>query len=280
MSTLALAITLSVFLAQQRESAVALLREVEAATASLRDFQADVTVDRVDALTEESERRMGRIALSMSGGITTAAHGAGADDAAAPVPAGGTSHIVLVLDRFIGPDGRADESRRLFIYEGGWFAEIDEERRQFVNRQLVPPGQTFNPLRVGEGPLPIPIGQRADDALAFFEPMPVMVPTTGLLKSLEGVRGVRLTPRPGSVDAQETLAVDLYYDQRSLLPRGVVQRRAGGGRVEVLLRKPVMNEGLSEADRALMHIRTPDPREGWSVDVRPWKRSSEPMNGE
>jgi len=262
------ALLAAIIVTHERDEAVAFLRRVEAATASLRDFRADVTIDRVDALTEESERRMGRILLEVAppGSGSTA----GAPDA---------SRIVLVLDRFIGPDGRADESRRNFIYEAGWFAEVDHDRKQFVNRQIVPPGEIFNPLRVGEGPLPLPIGQRADDALAFFDAFPATLPSSGLLNSLEGVRGVRLTPKAGSADAEATLSVDLFYDAVSHLPRGVIQRRTNGDRVEVVLRRPEMNAGIADEDRALMRIRTPDPRDGWSVDVRPWRRGGEPMDG-
>ncbi|MBX3354222.1 MAG: hypothetical protein KF724_00815 [Phycisphaeraceae bacterium] len=267
MSVLASLVLVS-FLAAQRAEAEALLREVEETTEGLRDFSAEVVIDRVDALTEESERRMGRVVLE---GRRAADSSRASEDG---------TRIVLLLDRFIGPDGRADESRRHFIYDSGWFAEVDHDRRQFVNRQVVPPGETFDPLRVGEGPLPIPIGQRADDALAYFDAMPAQVPSSGLLQRLEGVRGVRLTPKAGTPDARETISVDLFYDASSHLPRGVIQRRVNGNRVEVLLRNPAMNSGVSEGDRAIMRIRTPDPREGWSVDVRPWRRSAEPMDRE
>lgn len=265
MTLAALAIAL---LLQRQHDGEQLVREVEAATAQVHDFRAAVTVDRVDALTEESERRIGRVILDSA----ESAESSGA-------PASGR-RLALILDTFLAPDGRADESRRHFIYESGWLAEIDLDRRQFVNRQIVPPGETFDPLRVGEGPLPLPIGQRADDVLAQFDVIAVTVPSTGLLRSLTGVRGVRLVPRPGRVEAQETMSVDLFYDAVSLLPRGVIQRRPNGDRVEVVLRDPAMNKGLSDEERALLTIHTPDPRDGWAVDVRPWRRGNEPMDKE
>jgi len=309
------------FLAQERDDAISLLRQVEAATAELRDFRAAVTIDRVDALTEESERRMGRVILEVAAPPSArAGEGPSAPKAgqgpsapnvgearsttpettsppqtlpatvpvlppvesetskdaarpAAPVPSpSSASRIVLILDTYIAPDGRADESLRLFIYDAGWFAEIDHERKQFVNRQIVPPGETFDPLRVGEGPLPIPIGQRADDVLAHFDVTTAEVPSKGVLRSLANVRGVRLTPKSGSPEADETTSVDLFYDVATHLPRGVAQLRANGNRVEVLLGNPVMNGGITEEERTRFSIRTPDPRDGWAVDVRPWKR--------
>jgi len=273
MMTLAAIFAVVTILEQQRADAVALVHAVEAATAQVHDFRAAVTVDRVDSLTDESERRIGRVLLESVGASANDPSGA----SAAPA---NTRRLALILDTYLGADGRADESRRHFIYDGGWLAEIDLDRRQFVNRQIVAPGETFDPLRVGEGPLPLPIGQRADDVLARFDVMTVTVPSSGLLRSLTGVRGVRLVPKSGSGEAQETRSVDLFYDEESFLPRGVIQRRVNGDRVEVQLRDPRMNTGLSEEERGLLTIRTPDPRDGWAVDVRPWRRGGEPMDKE
>ncbi|MBM4112564.1 MAG: hypothetical protein FJ253_04190 [Phycisphaerae bacterium] len=241
------------------DEARALVRDVEAATADLRDFRAGVIVERVDSLTEESERRSGQVILEA---------------------ASSGRRFAISFDSFIGPDGRADESRRQFVYDSGWLAEIDFERKQFVNRQIVAPGELFDPLRVGEGPLPLPLGQRAEEVFARFEVEPASPPERGLLRHLSGVRGVRLTPKPGLPEREETESVDLFYDASTLLPRGVLQRRPNGDRVEVLLREPRMNEGLDENARSLLTIRTPDPRDGWAVDVRPWSRRREGADGE
>lgn len=252
-------IMIAMLLARPADDAVALVRDVERATTDLRDFRAGVSVDRVDALTEESERRTGDVILEAT------SEG---------------RRFAIVFRSFIGPDGRADESRRHFVYERGWLAEIDLERKQFVNRQIVAPGESFDPLRVGEGPLPLPLGQKAEEVFARFEVATAAPPTSGLLKGLNGVRGVRLTPKPGMAEAEETQSVDLFYDAVSLLPRGVIQRRANGDRVEVLVREPRMNQGLDGDAVSLLSIRTPDPRDGWAVDVRPWARKREPMDGD
>ncbi len=79
-------------------------------------------------------------------------------------------------------------------------------------------------------------------------------------------------PRPGLPEGEETESVDLFYDATTLLPRGVIHRRRNGDRVEVLLRDPRMNAGIDDEARSLLTIRTPDPRDGWAVDVRPWAR--------
>lgn len=252
-------VAIAILLAPPPGDAAALVREVERATADLRDFRSSVTVDRVDALTDESERRHGEVILE------TGSSG---------------RRFAIVFRSFVGPDGRADESRRHFVYEAGWLAEIDLERKQFVNRQIVAPGESFDPLRVGEGPLPLPIGQRAADVFARFEVTVAAPPESGLLRGLDGVRGVRLVPKPGLPEGEETESVDLFYDAASFLPRGVIQRRRNGDRVEVLLREPRMNQGLDEQARSLLSIRTPDPRDGWAVDVRPWAKRRESMDGE
>lgn len=265
MSAFSAACSIALLFAQQREAAVALVHDVEAATADFATFKAGVTVDRVDALTEERERRMGRVIVESK------------------EPAG-NRRFALILETTIGPDGTADESRRHFVYDAGWLAERDDERKQFVKRQIVAPGESFDPLRVGEGPLPLPIGQRAEDVLSSFEVLPATKPERGLLSGLERVRGARLVPRVGHEELEETVWIDLFYDASSLLPVGVVQRKRSGDSVEVLLRSPTLSRtgdggaGLDDADRALLSIESPDRVDGWAIDIRPWKSAREPMN--
>ncbi len=166
MTPLSTLLALALLLARPADDAAALVREVERATGDLRDFRAGVSVDRVDALTEESERRNGEVILE------TTSTG---------------RRFAIVFRSYIGPDGRADESRRHFVYDAGWLAEIDPDRKQFVNRQIVAPGETFDPLRVGEGPLPLPLGQRADDVFARFMVSGAAPPAQGLLRGLSQV---------------------------------------------------------------------------------------------
>ena len=237
------------------DSADTYLDALERATTGLRDFQARVTLDRVDAVTEESERRQGRLLF--------------VDDGE------GNRRFAVVFDLYMDPSGRADTSLRHYVYRDGWLVEFDHSRKQMVSRQLVPPGKAFDPLRLGEGPLPLPVGQRKAEVLARFEVSLVGPPTTPLLKGVGDAQGLRLLPRPGVLD-DDTVDATIWYDPVTLLPRAVSQRKRSGERVEVLVSQPAMNAGLDETQRSFLEVTEPGPE--WSRDIRPWKQEGPPVS--
>ena len=55
-------------------------------------------------------------------------------------------------------DGRVRELEH-YVYANGVLSDYDHEAK-LTRRQLVQDGELRDPLRLGEGPIPIPIGQR------------------------------------------------------------------------------------------------------------------------
>ncbi len=228
------------------------LDELEKAGTSLETLSGTLSLEKFDAFTEQIERRFGRVVLDRKDG---------------------NRRFSILFDEFIDGDGRSDRSRDHWIYADGWLCEQDFRNKSFTKRQIARPGDKFDPLAIGEGPIPLPVGQRKSDVLARFDVCETEVPIDiPLLASMRNVAGLKLTPKDGTPMAKETLALELFYDRTSLAPTGVVIREKNGNRTIARITGPVVNGAVKDEDRALLEIPTPDPKE-WTIDVKPLAKS-------
>ena len=232
----------------------ALLAAVEHISETLRDFSANVTLETTDDVTGDTERRLGRLVFVQDEDKPT------------------TRRFAVVFDKFIDGSGRMDERAMRYLYADGWLTEADFTQRTLVRRQLARPGEQYDPLKPGEGPVPLPIGQRKADVLARFEATLAEAPQSALLlKSARPVVGVRLRPKAGAAERDLTEAF-VWYDLQTLAPVGVEANRANG-RTVVSLRGAQLNAGLDDAQRALLSLAS-GTTDGWRVDERPLPAAS------
>ena len=227
----------------------ALLTAVERTADSLRDFRANITLETTDDVTGDTERRLGQLVFVQEEGK----------------PA--TRRFAVVFEKFIDGSGRMDERPVRYIYADGWLTEADFKQRTLVRRQLARAGEQYDPLKPGEGPVPLPIGQRRADVLARFDASLATAPnSTILLKSARPMVGVRLKPKPGMAD-RDLVEASVWYDAQSLVPIGVEAQRKSG-RTVVSLRDATMNGGIDDAQQALLSL-AEKVTTGWRVDERP-----------
>ena len=235
--------------AAQFADADALLTAVERTADSLRDFRANITLETTDDVTGDTERRLGQLVFVQEEGK----------------PA--TRRFAVVFEKFIDGSGRMDERPVRYIYADGWLTEADFKQRTLVRRQLARAGEQYDPLKPGEGPVPLPIGQRRADVLARFDASLATAPdSTLLLKSARPMVGVRLKPKPGMAD-RDLVEASVWYDAQSLVPVGVEAQRKSG-RTVVSLRDATMNGGIDAAQQALLSL-AEKITTGWRVDERP-----------
>ncbi len=229
-------------------TAVALLDSLETATEGLRDFHADVTFVKWDDVLQRRETRLGEIVYQQRAGNQS------------------KRFAILVTRQIIGR--RQENQNKRYVFDGSWFVEIDYDNRMFIKRQLVPPGERFDPLKLGEGPFPLPLGQRRREVLARFEASLIDGSSNERLDAFlagKSVRGLLLVPRASTPQAREIARVEIFYDSATLLPVGINLTETNGDRKTVLLRKLRRNEGI---DEATLSIEQPD---GFDVDVIPWR---------
>ncbi len=231
-------------------SVESLLDRLDRGADDLRDFQAEITYWKWDGVLQRNEVRHGEVLYKAEDAL----HG----------------RRFAILLRTVVVANRKRDQHKDYIFDGSWLVEIDHEARLFLKRQIVPPGKQFDPLKLGEGPFPMPLGQPKNEVLARFEVSRLSAPTDEALASrLVGVNleGLLLTPKPGTLEAKDVERLELFYDSATLLPAGISLAETGGDRKTVVLKNARRNAGI---DDARLDISDPDPRE-WRIDVRPWK---------
>ncbi len=113
--------------------------------------------------------------------------------------------------------------QRTFIFDGQWFVERQPDVKQIHKRQIVPPGQTVDPLAIGEGPFPVPIGQKRERILQRFTAE--LLPPNDFPDAKQAGEFVKdtyqlkLIPRPSADEAQKYREVRIWYRTSDLLPR-------------------------------------------------------------
>lgn len=224
----------------------AFLDEIERAGATISTMSGKVAIETNDLFKETSEFRSGRLVID---GV------------------GEKRRIALLLDESI-VDGHVSKSVDHYIFGDGWYCRLDHKNKSFTKRRIASDGK--DPLNSIGGQVPIPVGQKKADVLARFEVTEIQPPIDiPILGSMQNVAGLRLVPKPGTSMAEDTAALELFYDRVTIAPVGVVVHakvanpkyaRWTAARVT----EPIVNGEVKESDRALLVVPEQAP-EGWAT---------------
>lgn len=234
------------------ESPRALLEALERSERELRTFSSSVSYRTEDALLGQSVLRKGSLIYTR------------------PEP-GGPRTLAILFDTQV-EGGRLREQRKHYIFAANWLVEVDHERRVFFKREIAPPNTDFDPLKLGEGPFPLPFGQPPQEVLDRFDVTFATLPESGLLAKLDAatVDGLRLVPKPGLDMAEKVAHVDLFYDRATRLPVGVLVVEKNGNRKTARLDGFLRNPTLTPEQTARLSVDPPKP-EGWRIEIDRWK---------
>ncbi|MCC6662021.1 MAG: hypothetical protein IT437_14185 [Phycisphaerales bacterium] len=248
-----------------------LLTELEKADAGMRRLDADVLYDKTFALAGDRQVRLGTLWFQSTP----------TDDPQRPRRRFAIEFTKLYLDT------RLQEDPITYIFDGQWFVEKDPKEKQIIRRQVVPPGEHFDPLRIGEGPLPIPIGQKREDIERAFQTT-LLPPEDGLapgpdasgdekqeaqalITEVAGTRQLRLIPREGTEQARDFREIRIWY------------RRDTGGRLLPMMARTVSRDGnvaLVKLANVKINAEGPPPArafdqeppgEGWTIRTEAWR---------
>ena len=235
---------------------LALLARMEKAHESVEVFVSPLTYRKEYGLEGDFETRIG--VVSMKG------EGAGRE-------------MALVFDRIIDASGHGTEQPEFHMFKDGWWTELDPRRKRYIRRQIVEPGAATDPFELGEGPLPLPLKQKAKNVLARFEVSIGEIPDEALFQSITEAEVLHLVPRPGTPAAEDHESIDLLFEKTTLLPIGIRLSHLNGDRTTAWLRKPSAqaNEEVTEARlkqfQSLIAATRTDP--GWTIESKPLSAS-------
>ncbi|MEM7755130.1 MAG: hypothetical protein AAF297_05790 [Planctomycetota bacterium] len=250
----------------------ALLERLEVARSEIDTLTASLTYRREFAIAGDTQTRLGDLYFDND-----------ADRAEGEADA--RTRFAVRFDRLIVGD-RLERQDQLFVFDGEWLVEKVASDRRFTKRQVAPPGSTFDPLRIGEGPFPVPLGQRPADIVARYN--------AELRPATEGLRDaalaefaeanlvqLRLTPKPEYEDTDDFTEIRLWYDPQTpaMLPKIARTETAIGDVSLVVVARAELNQDLP-AD--VFDTSTPPRGEGWNVTVSAYRapvRTNAPVPG-
>ncbi len=120
----------------------------------------------------------------------------------------------ICFDRFV-QDGRESRQRRWHVFDGRWYIEANERLKTITKREIARPGERCDAFKVGEGPFPLPFGQKKADILRVFTVEIVVPAEDDKNKNLDHLK---CTPRPKTEMDRKYAAVHFYVDRDLNLP--------------------------------------------------------------
>lgn len=247
----------------------AFLDALEAADGEIRTFAAEVMWDRRFRLQGDRHVRIGKLFFSVM-----------------PALADGTpkrrTFAVRFEELYIDDIVRTEQSH--WVFDGEWLYEKDYKEKTFIARRLAREGEPIDPLRLGEGPIPLPIGQKKDEILSRYVAElleasdGIEVPSADEADELEIKEAtdridfvadaiqLRLVPKEWYERESEFREIRLWYEAGSLLPRMALTINRSGDQSFVQLINIVTNERLPAG---AISAEQPDETDGWRVEIDP-----------
>lgn len=246
--------------------ASSLLDALEKADGSLTTLTADIRYDKIDGITDDRQVRRGKVYF---------------EDVAGE---GKRARRFAVRFTSLQMGERRDDDEQLYVFDGRWLLEVTPRHKQIIKREMAREGSTIDPLRIGEGPLPLPIGQKKADILSRFD--------ATLLADVDGLEGqdeqettqlrtfaagsyqLKLVPKAGTSEAEKYAEIRLWYrmgdateGEKRLLPRMARTVAPKSGNVSLVRLNAVkVNAPIDEANFA-----SSTPAGDWDVVIEPVK---------
>ncbi len=235
-----------------------LLDRLETSDSKLSTIQADVVYDKVMVIAGDRQIRAGKLYFENKADATT-----------------GEKHrrFAIYFDTLqLGE--KVETKQQQYIFDGEWLIEKLVADKQLIKRQVVKPGEKFDPLKIGEGPMPIPIGQKKQDIISRYDVTLVAasdgLEDEGLKTFVEGALQLKLIPKVGA--DRDFKEIRLWYrveptlDGKPLLPR---MARTIDSADDVSLVQLIQLRINQKLDETQFDSTSPDPT--WTVVVHPFR---------
>lgn len=183
-----------------------LLRALETADADLRTLSAAIMLQKSFALAGDDQARWGTLSFEDR------------TDAKAPAAARRDRRFAVRFQQ-LRTGRRIDAEPQVFVFDGATLVESRPTRKEMVKYRLGDAQDRADPLRIGEGPLPLPIGQKRDDITARFDAsmLPADADPPGITEQavfkdhVKGAVQLKLIPRAGLKGVGDLADIRLWY---------------------------------------------------------------------
>ncbi len=104
-----------------------------------------------------------------------------------------------------------------YTLDKGLLVERDYDSKHETRQQILKPGQKLDLFKLGEGPFPLPLGQKKEDVLQLFQVQKI----DPAKDDPPGTVHLQLTPKPGTQFAKQFKTIDIWVDIASNMPRRI-----------------------------------------------------------
>ena len=112
-------------------------------------------------------------------------------------------------------DNITQKSKQDYIFDGHWLSHLNHDEKIIHRWEVVPPDQeALDPLRIGNGPFPLPVGQKTEEVLAHF----TVVALSLAEDQQEGDGHLMLTPIQQDGSANDLRWIEMWIDAGTHLP--------------------------------------------------------------
>ncbi len=166
-----------------------------------------------------------------------------------------SERIRVVFDKKV--DGKKVFDEKIeYMLDGQWLIDRDYNKRIEVRRQVLKPGEKTNLLKLGEGPFPLPIGQKKEDVKKLFN----VTKIKPAKDDPPGTIHLMLKAIPGTQFARKFSEIGVWVDAKTHMPRKITtQDPKGTKEVGTDLSDFRPNAALKDADFKL----EPVPPDKW-----------------
>ena len=202
---------------------------------NLQDFTGDVVLTESDAITGAETQRIGKVWFQR-------------------LP-NGDARIRVSFDRK-KLSNKELKQRIEYKLENGKLIDQNFDTKLQVTRQVLKPGQKLDPLKLGEGPFPLPIGQDREEVLKNFN-VKKIAPAKD---DPAGTTHLSLKPLAGTRFARKFSSIDVFVGSDQFPARIETVDKDGVSVRTTDLTNIKINTGLKDADFSL-----PEPGKDWGV---------------
>lgn len=206
-----------------------ILDALDARGQGLKSFTADVKLSETDAATGDATARSGHVIYQA------------ADSGA---------RIRVTFDDKES-NGKVLVDKIEYLLSGPDLIDRTYRTKTQVTRHVLKPGEKLNLLKLGEGPFPLPIGQKKEDVHAMFDVSKVEFSKD----DPGGTIHLKLSPKSNTRFERRFKSIDVWVDQADAMPRRIqtIDPNETTARTTDLSNVKV-NPNVSDTDFSLPHV--------------------------
>jgi hypothetical protein len=161
-----------------------------------------------------------------------------------------------------------------YAFDGAWFTVAKHKLKQMTRYQAAAEGERVNPLKLGRGPFPLPLGQKAEEVIRHFH----VTTRPPRASDPNHTDYLYLRTRDRYVDQMAFRSVQMWVDRKTNLPAKIRSRDKSRKRITVTFSDLATGVKLSDE---VFHIPRPSSRAGWSYEVKrlETKKPARPSGG-